>query len=96
MGGKRAVRQVVYDTNYWKSFVHARLAVAMGDRGCLSLFGDNAETRRLFAEHLSAEYRVKAEAERSTNGRCVRNEPTITGSIVSLAARSPRPCRACR
>ena len=38
--GKRAVRHVVFDTNYWKSFVHARLAVAMGDRGCLSLFGD--------------------------------------------------------
>ena len=23
--GKRAVRYVVYDTNYWKTFVHARL-----------------------------------------------------------------------
>ena len=31
--GKRAVRHVVYDTNYWKSFVHARLAVPMGERG---------------------------------------------------------------
>ena len=31
--GKRAVRHVVFDTNYWKSFVHARLAVPMGDRG---------------------------------------------------------------
>ena len=39
--GKRAIRHVVFDTNYWKSFVHARLAVAMGDRGCLSLFGDD-------------------------------------------------------
>jgi len=29
--GKRAVRNVVFDTNYWKSFVHARFAVAMGD-----------------------------------------------------------------
>ena len=38
--GKRAVRHVLIDTNYWKSFVHARLAVAMGDRGCLSLFGN--------------------------------------------------------
>src|SRR5690606_34505441 len=59
VAGKRAVRHVVYDTNYWKSFVYARLAVAMGDRGCLSLFGDRAETHRLFAEHLTAEYRVK-------------------------------------
>ncbi len=40
--GKRAVRHVVFDTNYWKSFIQARLAVAMGDRGCLSLFGSQA------------------------------------------------------
>ncbi len=64
--GKRAVRHVVYDTNYWKTFVHARLAVAMGDRGCLSLFGDNPDRHRLFAEHLTAEYRVKTEGRGRT------------------------------
>ena len=64
--GKRAVRHVVYDTNYWKSFVQARLAVAMGDRGCLSLFGDNPDPHRLFAEHLTAEYRVKTEGRGRT------------------------------
>jgi len=41
--------------------VHARLAVAMGDGGCLSLFGSKAETHRLFAEHVTAEYFVKTE-----------------------------------
>jgi len=64
--GKRAVRHVLYDTNYWKSFVHARLAVPMGDRGCLSLFGDNPESHRLFAEHLTAEYRVNTEGRGRT------------------------------
>lgn len=59
VAGKRAVRHVVYDANYWKSFVYARLAVAMGDHGCLSLFGDSPEQHRLFAEHLTSEYRVK-------------------------------------
>ena len=59
--GKRAVRHVIFDTNYWKSFLYARLAVPMGDRGCLSLFGDSADRHRLFAEHLTAEYRVKTE-----------------------------------
>jgi phage terminase large subunit GpA-like protein len=59
--GKRAVRHVVYDTNFWKTFIHARLAVAMGDRGCLSLFGETPESHRLLAEHLSAEYRVRTE-----------------------------------
>jgi len=60
--GRRQVRYVLVDTNYWKSFVHARLAVAMGDRGCLSLFGRKAEEHHLFAEHLTAEYPVRAEA----------------------------------
>jgi hypothetical protein len=64
--GKRAVRHALFDTNYWKSFIHARLAVAMGDRGCLSLFGDKAEQHRLFAEHLTAEYRVKTEGRGRT------------------------------
>jgi DNA invertase Pin-like site-specific DNA recombinase len=66
VAGKRAVRHVVYDTNFWKSFVHARLAVPMGDRGCLSLFGDSADQHRLFAEHLTAEYRVKTEGRGRT------------------------------
>jgi phage terminase large subunit GpA-like protein len=64
--GKRAVRHALFDTNFWKSFVHARLAVAMGERGCLSLFGDKAETHRLFAEHLTAEYRVRTEGRGRT------------------------------
>jgi hypothetical protein len=57
--GKRAVRYILIDTNYWKSFVHARLAVPMGDPGCLSLFTPHAGfDHQLFAEHLTAEYRV--------------------------------------
>jgi hypothetical protein len=31
----------------------------MGDKGCLSLFGRNPANHQLFAEHLTAEYRVK-------------------------------------
>ncbi len=60
--GRRQVRHVVIDTNYWKSFVHARLAVAMGDPGSLSLFGRKPAEHQLLAEHLTAEYRVKTEA----------------------------------
>jgi len=59
--GRRAIRHVLFDSNYWKSFIHARLAVAMGDKGCLSLFGRDAEAHRLLAEHLTSEYRVKTE-----------------------------------
>jgi phage terminase large subunit GpA-like protein len=65
--GKRAVRYVLFDSNYWKSFVYARLAVSMGDKGCLSLFGRDSARHRLFAEHLAAEYRVRT----SGRGRTV-------------------------
>lgn len=61
--GKRSVRRVDYDANYWKSFVHARLAVAMGDPGCLAIYGTNSTTthHRVLAKHLTAEYRVRTE-----------------------------------
>jgi phage terminase large subunit GpA-like protein len=59
--GRRAVRHVLFDSNYWKSFIHARLAVPMGDRGCLSLFGRDPEAHRLLADHLTSEYLVKTE-----------------------------------
>jgi hypothetical protein len=64
--GKRAVRYALFDTNYWKSFVHARLSVAMGDRGCLSLFGAKPDAHRLFADHLVAEFRVRTEGRGRT------------------------------
>jgi len=44
---------VQYDTNYWKTFVHARLAEAPGDRGCLTLFGKSESEHRLFADHIA-------------------------------------------
>jgi len=59
--GRRAVRHVVFDTNYWKSFAHARLAVPMGDPGSLSLFGRTPALHRLLADHLLSEYRVQTE-----------------------------------
>jgi hypothetical protein len=58
---RRVVRHVLYDTNWWKSFCQARLAVAIGDPGCLSLFGAKPERHRLFADHLTSEYRVLTE-----------------------------------
>lgn len=59
--GKRSVRHVIYDTNYWKSFIASRILVSFGDRGSLSLWGRSCEQHMLFAEHLTAEYRVKTE-----------------------------------
>jgi hypothetical protein len=48
----RQVRHIVWDSNWWKSFSHARLGVAMGDLGCVSVF---AGDHRLLADHLTSE-----------------------------------------
>ncbi|MDA7936815.1 phage terminase large subunit family protein [bacterium] len=66
INGKRAIRHVIYDTNWWKSFTHARLAVSMGDRGCLSVFGDRPDMHRMFAEQVTAEYYIKTEGRGRT------------------------------
>ncbi len=55
------------DVNYWKSFLQARFRTAIGDAGCLSIFGNNPREHRLFAEHLSAEGRQRTKNE--TTGR---------------------------
>ncbi|QDV23574.1 terminase gpA endonuclease subunit [Aureliella helgolandensis] len=56
------------DSNYWKSFVHARLAVPMGDAGSLSLFQpEMITTHRLIAEH----YRSETRSETSNGSRVV-------------------------
>lgn len=64
--GRGSVRKVLYDSNYWKSFVHARLAVPMGDPGCLSLYGRDAAAHRMLIDHLTAEYPVRVEGRGRT------------------------------
>lgn len=55
------VRLVHFDTNFFKSFVHARLTATIGDAGSLSLFGDDPAAHRMLVDHLCAEYRVRTE-----------------------------------
>jgi hypothetical protein len=55
----RPVRHVIFDANFWKSFVQSRLAVALGDSGSLTLFGDDPTYHRLLADHLTGEYRIQ-------------------------------------
>jgi hypothetical protein len=65
VAGRCSIRHVLFGT-YWKSFVLVRLAVPMGDRGCLLLFGRKPDQHRLIAEHLTSEYRVKTEGRGRT------------------------------
>ncbi len=50
-------RLITFDANYWKSFVARALLAPPRSAGCLTLFGSDAETHRLFADHLTSEYR---------------------------------------
>jgi len=59
MAKRRRQRYIRFDANHWKTFVHDRLAVAVGDKGCLSLFEASAEKHRWLGEHLRAEYPVR-------------------------------------
>lgn len=58
--GNRAVRHVLYDSNAWKSFVHTRLAVPIGGRGSLTIFG-SPHDHALLADHLTAEAGIRTE-----------------------------------
>lgn len=53
---KRAVRHVMFDSNYWKTFLANRWLTALGDPGSLSLFGRDPEAHALIADHACAEF----------------------------------------
>jgi hypothetical protein len=63
LDGRRSVRHVSYDTNYWKSFVASRLSTPTGDTGCMSLFGKEADTHKGIADHYTSEYPTTVEAK---------------------------------
>src|SRR5690606_31895250 len=66
VAGKRSIRHLLFDANFWKSFILARLSVPLGDRGGISFFGKDPHAHRLLAEHCTAEYRVKSEGRGRT------------------------------
>ena len=62
VGRSRSIRHLIYDANYWKSFLHARLRVGMGDPGGFVLHDPGkGHTHRMLADQLTAEQRVVTE-----------------------------------
>lgn len=57
------IRHGIYDTNFWKSFMHARLFVPTGDKGSLTLFKAEPDRHRMLADHCHAEYPVPVESQ---------------------------------
>ena len=63
---RRARRYILYDTNFWKSFVASRLATAVGDKGSLTIWGDKPARHRMLADHIMAEYCIRTEGQGRT------------------------------
>jgi hypothetical protein len=59
--GTQLGRHVQADPAWWRSFVHARLRVPVGGRGCLSLFGADPSAHGMIADHLTAMKAVRVE-----------------------------------
>ena len=58
----RATPHVIYDTNWWKTFIHDRFAVPEGSPSALRLFGDRPVVHQMLADHLRSEERIIVEA----------------------------------
>jgi len=59
---------ILFDANYWKSFLHDRLAIEFGDPGNLTFFGFDHIAHRMISENITAEERVRVTA---STGRSV-------------------------
>jgi hypothetical protein len=65
--GTRNVQHIAYDTNYWKTFSHARLSVPIGDPGSVSLFQpEKGRSHVMLADHLTSEYPEQVTAKGRT------------------------------
>jgi hypothetical protein len=55
------VRHVLFDSNYWKTFVHSRLAAEPNTAGSLTLYKASPVVHKTFASHLRAETPIRTE-----------------------------------
>lgn len=65
-GAKRGTAPVMMDTNFWKTFVAARLRTSLGDRGALSFFGrlgGRADAHDMLVDHICSERPTRVEAK---------------------------------
>jgi hypothetical protein len=61
--GPREVRYVKADVNYWKGFANARLALPIGTKGGITLYGSKSTEHRLFADHIFNEAGTPTEGQ---------------------------------
>lgn len=64
--GKRVIRHVHVDTNFWKTFVSDRMAMPMGAKGGITVYGKDGAIHKMLSEHLTSEYCVPTEGRGRT------------------------------
>jgi hypothetical protein len=52
-------RHIIADTNYWKTFVHARLQQPDGEQGALMLYKASPMKHRMIADHIASEQPIE-------------------------------------
>ena len=60
-GARGHIRHVMYDTNYWKSFIANGLSCAIGGHGAIMLYQGDHHHHQNFSEHMVAEYSVRTQ-----------------------------------
>lgn len=65
----RPTRYVIFDTNYWKSFIHARWVTAIGDPASLTLYGRRDGHKVSAMEHVNYATQQCAEFPKRNEGR---------------------------
>lgn len=60
--GKRGLRYLTTDVNYWKTFIHNGLNLMPEERHSISLFKAPSHQHRMLADHLTAETRQRPKA----------------------------------
>lgn len=95
---RQGCRYLLFDSNYWKSFVAARLAAGVGDPGALTLFGTTPGRHQCYADHLGAEtwHRVESGGRavnewHLTPGRDNHWFDTLVGAAVAASMCGAKP-----
>lgn len=64
LGTKRSLRHCIYDTNFWKTFLLARLKTPLGTPGCVSV--NSGRDHGMLADHVTAEIPIRVTARNRT------------------------------
>lgn len=57
----RGIHRLLFDANFWKTFITRRMAVVQGDPGALTVFGRDGTEHAMLRDHFLAEFPVETE-----------------------------------